>query len=197
MKNTKQATRIYVIGEGNVGPVKIGIANKPQKRLGELQIGNPRRLTLYLSIPCKDARAAEIWAQGQLAGHLIGGEWYNITAVIAIEIVTNAVTLADNNLISHLITHRHMRDNNGVLERYCSRCESWKPLDQFYPSSVKKIGLQSHCKSCGNDRAKEWAETHRETKNAKQREYSRRKRLRVRWSGTHEMAHQLDKDAKP
>jgi hypothetical protein len=42
---------VYFIQQGNTGPVKIGIANDPRKRLGNLQTGNPAELHLRHVVP--------------------------------------------------------------------------------------------------------------------------------------------------
>lgn len=37
---------VYLISEGDSGPVKVGVADKPSQRMRELQVGNPKRLSL-------------------------------------------------------------------------------------------------------------------------------------------------------
>jgi hypothetical protein len=40
-------TFLYVISEGDSGPVKIGVSSNPEYRLVALQTGNPRPLSLF------------------------------------------------------------------------------------------------------------------------------------------------------
>ena len=42
-----EGTNIYFIGSLESGTVKIGKSNNPEKRLAELQTGNPHKLVLY------------------------------------------------------------------------------------------------------------------------------------------------------
>ncbi len=42
-----ESTNIYFIGSLESGTVKIGKSNNPEKRLAELQTGNPHKLILY------------------------------------------------------------------------------------------------------------------------------------------------------
>ena len=67
---------IYVIQAGGEdGPVKIGLTYDPEKRLAELQTGNPEILTLLRVLEGDAAREAEIHS---MFSHLkIRGEWFH------------------------------------------------------------------------------------------------------------------------
>jgi hypothetical protein len=41
----------------------------------------------------------------------------------------------------HVVRH-------GVEYKYCSKCDTWRPLAQFYNSSKTRDKLQAHCKVC-------------------------------------------------
>lgn len=64
-------------------PVKIGLANDPQKRMADLQIGNSSELKLILSIPCSDSEEAGKlerslqWIAQKRFSHM-RGEWFQI-----------------------------------------------------------------------------------------------------------------------
>ena len=54
-------------------------------------------------------------------------------------------------------------------ERFCSRCDIKKDLDEFYKSKLGKYGRRSICISCDKNYSKEWASNNPE----KRREYGR------------------------
>lgn len=81
---------VYVVQEGDDGPVKIGIAANAFWRLNELQVGNFRRLRLIAVFSCDDKRAAyeiEQWAHFQMEERHLGGEWFNMSAGDAVAIL--------------------------------------------------------------------------------------------------------------
>ena len=68
---------LYVIEEQRPGPIKVGIAEHPIRRLSTLQCGNPRQLHLRAVYSGKreDCR----WVEGAIlfrfAGSVLRGEW--------------------------------------------------------------------------------------------------------------------------
>lgn len=75
---------VYLIRSGNKSdaPIKIGMANDPQTRIAELQVGNPKELKIVATIPCKDrlqARHMEAYLHGKLSVINIRGEWFKST----------------------------------------------------------------------------------------------------------------------
>lgn len=72
----KPAGDLYVIGEANgCGVVKIGRAVKPRKRLGDLQVGNPRLLRI-LHVE-EGAGDLEQLVHGRVHGKRLQGEWFD------------------------------------------------------------------------------------------------------------------------
>lgn len=75
-------TSIYVIGDDRY--CKIGISDHPEKRLSELQTGNPSKLTLHHSVEVDDRRKAEL-IEGLIHKTLKdkrmdgGSEWFSLT----------------------------------------------------------------------------------------------------------------------
>lgn len=65
---------VYFIQAGDDGPVKIGIAADPQKRLDEMQIGNHADLVLIAYRPGGLQMERELHAR--LASGRIRGEWF-------------------------------------------------------------------------------------------------------------------------
>ena len=68
---------VYLI-EGNGREVKIGRALNPHKRLVELQMGNPNRLTIWKAIPAEDRMALEVYLHFRFASYRIHGEWFKL-----------------------------------------------------------------------------------------------------------------------
>jgi hypothetical protein len=65
---------IYAIREGSKGPIKIGIAVDPSKRLGNLQHGNPR--TLKVIATRQGTTRDEATIHQRLKEHRLVGEWF-------------------------------------------------------------------------------------------------------------------------
>lgn len=73
-KDRSEHRYLYFIRCGKNGPIKIGIARDPQKRLVTLQIGNPRRLVLIGTL--EDCADLERRLHEHFAADHIGGEWF-------------------------------------------------------------------------------------------------------------------------
>ena len=75
-------SHVYIIQSGKDGPYKIGMARNVEKRLDELQIGNPQKLYIIAKIYFgTDARAYHIEKQlhRMYSRARIRGEWFNKT----------------------------------------------------------------------------------------------------------------------
>jgi nitrous oxide reductase len=79
---------IYIIGVSD-NPVKVGLADRPRTRLAQLQIGNPDPLILHhvVRVPHQVAPQVEAAAHATLASHHRIGEWFNVSAEEAREVV--------------------------------------------------------------------------------------------------------------
>lgn len=85
-------TYIYVIGtQGNLQ--KIGYAADPNKRLAQLQTGNPERLYLHHKIPVPDSRArlVEKHIHKEISYKRATGEWFKLTPKEAVDLLNYAV----------------------------------------------------------------------------------------------------------
>lgn len=74
---------VYLIQSGNKpkSPVKVGMSNNPEKRIKQLQTGNPVLLRLVLSIKCESRSHAfrlEKTMHELLKGNNIINEWYSV-----------------------------------------------------------------------------------------------------------------------
>jgi hypothetical protein len=68
---------LYLIREGESGPIKIGRSQDPWKRLDTLQSGKPRQLFLICAFRVgKTAHIVERNAHREFISHRMIGEWY-------------------------------------------------------------------------------------------------------------------------
>jgi predicted GIY-YIG superfamily endonuclease len=87
---------VYVIAAKPKGPVKIGYAKEPRKRLGELQIGNHEVLDImwdWGNLTRDEAIELEAQTHEALKAKKIRGEWFNAglnEAVEAMKVDTKA-----------------------------------------------------------------------------------------------------------
>lgn len=65
---------VYLIRAGD-GPIKIGVAIDPQKRLSEIQVGNPLKLELLASVP--GDQNTERLLHRKFSAHRMSGEWFS------------------------------------------------------------------------------------------------------------------------
>jgi hypothetical protein len=78
-------------GSGNNDPVKIGVATNPEKRIYELQTGNPQPIRLLAKIKLPSRACAydlESWLHRRFSHAKMNGEWFvsrgiNIKAALA------------------------------------------------------------------------------------------------------------------
>lgn len=89
---------VYVIGTADA-PVKIGMAERPRKRLAELQVGCPDILVLHhaVRVPWGMAPDLEQLTHKAFAERHRHGEWFNVDQAEAVETIKRirAVLLAD------------------------------------------------------------------------------------------------------
>jgi hypothetical protein len=75
--NNSDVRCVYVIGTLDGSAVKIGVANDPEKRLRELQVGNHEELVLVETMWGKgDPRPLEAGIHERLSDFHIRGEWF-------------------------------------------------------------------------------------------------------------------------
>ena len=90
---------LYVITDGS-GSHKVGLSTSPRKRLGQLQTGCPRRLTLVRTSeePFHEPDEVEAYAHWLLQEARELGEWFNVTeeaAWVALVAAGEAVARGD------------------------------------------------------------------------------------------------------
>lgn len=74
-------TNLYFIQAESGGPIKIGVANYPNVRLGQLQTGNPERLVIRRQVRVNEH--AERRFHALFAEHRVQGEWFRAVPEIA------------------------------------------------------------------------------------------------------------------
>lgn len=71
---------VYFIQAGEDGPIKIGVATEPFKRLAELQTGNPARLRIVAIV--EGDTGMERALHDRFAEHRLEGEWFKPTHIL-------------------------------------------------------------------------------------------------------------------
>lgn len=76
--------KLYVVGSSPRGPLKLGRAGDPYKRLAELQVGNPLELKVLAIGNVSpfirwSSREAEALCHKALKPRHIRGEWFDVT----------------------------------------------------------------------------------------------------------------------
>jgi predicted GIY-YIG superfamily endonuclease len=71
---------LYVMASSQDGPVKIGRAGSPAKRLRDLQPGHPQKLKVWHAVRMSETNAVrmESGLHRKLARHRQSGEWFNL-----------------------------------------------------------------------------------------------------------------------
>lgn len=127
-------TFVYLLTEGQFGPVKIGIAQYLWQRLAELQLGNPRKLTIAKEWGPWDKRFAwnaERLAHAELKLFVIdeASEWFSCgveTAELAIE---KAIQETPTKLAYMDANPWHKR--NPKSRKFASKDAYWEYLRQM------------------------------------------------------------------
>jgi hypothetical protein len=68
-------TNLYLVQEGDSGPIKVGIAGHPVRRLMMLQTGNPRRLYMRAVYEGTEATCVTVERYVLRYFECAGGEW--------------------------------------------------------------------------------------------------------------------------
>lgn len=69
---------VYMISEGEFGPIKVGVANNPNVRVKELQVGNPKPLHVahsWAMFSRQEAFDVERRVLDEMAPYRLVGEW--------------------------------------------------------------------------------------------------------------------------
>lgn len=73
---------VYFIRSGETGPIKIGWAVDPRRRLRTLACGSPCELILLGALLCEQAEAEEYSLHARLRAYRVRGEWFEAVAVL-------------------------------------------------------------------------------------------------------------------
>lgn len=84
---------VYVIQSGDDGPIKIGSANRPSRRIGNLQTSSWQDLYLRAAIPAHANVGVEKAAHVLARDHAIRGEWFDLSPYEAVCFVLEAMKL--------------------------------------------------------------------------------------------------------
>ena len=138
-----EGTNIYFIGSLESGTVKIGKSNNPEKRLAELQIGNPHKLVLYCVITNVSQELEN--RLHQLFGDLhINGEWFRMTDELIHFMVNKREEASYDYKVNHPQTRHDPLDEaiNEIVKKGKCVCESY--LIEVIGKYLKFIGESSN-----------------------------------------------------
>lgn len=131
---------VYVIGSDN-GPQKIGVAAKPESRLCQLRTGSPFPLAIRAMFDMtteNNARLVERTAHHRLKDRRMAGEWFNVPAEEAIDMVRVIVASVLDGSI-HVpparITPAQIRAGRSLL--------GWKQTDLAKAAEVSEISIKN------------------------------------------------------
>lgn len=115
---------LYMIREGESGPIKIGRSSDPWKRLDTLQSGNPRQLHIIAAYRVgKTAHVIERNAHREFITHRMIGEWYapveGVVDLAAAHGLPGCEQCASVEKRLHVWTPDHFREEPKAL---CFRC---------------------------------------------------------------------------
>ena len=68
---------VYFIQVVGNGPIKIGVATRPWKRMADLQVACPYELEMAGYVASDDARDLELMLHGLFSAHHLRGEWFH------------------------------------------------------------------------------------------------------------------------
>jgi Meiotically up-regulated gene 113 len=74
---------IYFVRYGEEGPIKIGRADDPKRRVASLEVSTPMKLILLGAMLSEQAQMEEEALHRRLHKHRIRGEWFDAKAVLA------------------------------------------------------------------------------------------------------------------
>lgn len=86
--DTDGTKELYLMYDGQ--RVKVGISNNVERRVSELQIGNPD-ITLMRTWTPSDARSTERVVHARLDQHHVDGEWFNCSPSDAQDVVEDVM----------------------------------------------------------------------------------------------------------
>lgn len=117
----------YVYGIGGIGYVKIGIASRPQQRLGELQTGNHLPLAILFTIPSKDRKTAlsiEQMMHRYFSRQWIRGEWFALNDEQIRQIKHREGIFPCNR--ENLFTRLTIEEENAFIEKTARQFGVWR-----------------------------------------------------------------------
>ena len=144
-----QKNFVYIIQELQSGDLKVGISKTPKKRLGQLQIANPRKLTITHLLEGTDETEKEI--QRKLRPYRIRGEWFrppdeilqNILKEYEFEVIVNYKRLKPVDLITKEDLYGEEKNESYLTKTLSFRIEepvwiSFKNLCNANNTTIKK-----------------------------------------------------------
>lgn len=136
--------KVYVIGQEG-GPVKIGIARDPVRRLVELQTGCPFQLSLLHveEVESEAAPEVETFVHSALSAKALRGEWFGIAPSEAVSAIRSFGTERDRR--GAMLTPRQSKAARVLLgfgqEELAKRAKLAKRTVMDFESGARQAGI--------------------------------------------------------
>ncbi len=135
---------LYLITDGE--HTKAGITNDPKRRLGMLQTGNPKPLSILLTCPMRneeDARRLEKAVHDKYSAYRMMGEWFNLTGD---KMIDYALDVAVEITLQQQLTLIKNIDEEAILNDYLDKYDghSWL-CDATRESLIKAAKKEFKC----------------------------------------------------
>ena len=107
---------VYVVraGTGSRSPIKVGVADDVQKRMKQLQTGNPKELILVMHFECDDRAHAfrlEKTIHDILKGQRLWGEWFSVSKSKVMKLLNS---MGNRDDIDSIVKKMDLFDRAGV-----------------------------------------------------------------------------------
>lgn len=67
-----------------------------------------------------------------------------------------------------------------MVEKFCNKCKTWKPVSEFYKQRDKPDGYASRCKLCNHAKNREWRDKHIEEQRERVRKWQKENPDKIR-----------------
>ncbi len=129
--------------EGNLrGPCKIGISDKPDKRLKQVQTGSPQKLVIAFAFRVWNRKFAQVVEAAFHVSHAeqrLNGEWFDLSAKDALRGLVETLKIG----IDHVLEWSKDPDLTfGSLARACNLMEAAELLYRIYEANGELLTQQ-------------------------------------------------------
>lgn len=134
---------VYFAQRGGDGPIKIGTARDPARRVAELQVAAPERIWLLTTVP--GGRAAEAALHAMFADGHIAGEWFRADTPGLAAYIAGLIGATSPDPV-RLCADCRTRPVAPRRRRYCAYCGGRRanavPVDEAFEGNLLEDALR-------------------------------------------------------